>query len=537
MSDVPEPVTDSTPVVVILSRPFVPQWLATALSEVGPDRLRAIVVLASRQRSKPALAHLARLALEQRSREGEKARHPIALEQVFGEVLVVESVKEVETALRGHDVVVDLTETRTVPPLKQRLVLTLSHGTSPATAPDALLRELLRQDTTVTASVVAEYAGERWEVASVRTAASRWSLRETRERLAGKTATLLPRALHAVGRADPSHPVPPRALSDLSNLGVAVAAARLVGAAARALLASLTTTADYGVAWSTRNASDSPLQMPQEVNWVENRDEHFFADPFLARSDGRTFVFVEDFSRRQGYATIGVFDVRDPQGTFRTVLDRGTHLSYPFVFRDIAEDAWLMLPEMAAERRITLFRAEVFPEEWREDAVLVDDIAAFDPTLLHRDGRYWLFYASGTPSSTGDDELHLASSESLRGPYVPHPGNPLRADAIGARPAGRLFEWNGRLIRPGQDSSREYGYAVVFYEVTSLTTSSYAEVEIGRLPPSWAPRIRGTHSWDFLDDIIVTDAKRVSASRGLIRVGVRARMRLTKRIGRGERRP
>jgi hypothetical protein len=514
MSDVPEPVTDSTPVVVILSRPFVPQWLADALAAIGLRRLRAIVVPTSRRRSKAGLAGLVRVVLEQRSREAtEKTMHPVALDRLVEDVLVVESPKDAEAALRGGDVVVDLTETRAVSPLSGRLVLTLWHGASPATSPDALLRELLGRDTTVTALVVAEYQGRSWEVTSARTAASRWSLPVTRVRLAAKTVSLLPRALHAIGSGEGSDASSVPVNTDIGSLRMAVAAARLAATAARALLASLKTSASWGVAWGTRDAAQSPLRPPPEMNWVENPDGRFLADPFLARSGDETFVFVEDFSHQRGYATIGVFEPRDPERTFRTVLDRGTHLSYPFVFRDPAEDAWLMLPEMSAEHRVTLFRAARFPDEWREDAVLLDGVTAFDPTLLLRDGRYWLFYASGTPGSMGDDELHLAVSESLRGPYTPHPNNPLRADAIGARPAGRLFEWNGRLVRPGQDASREYGYAVVFYEVTSLTTTSYAEVEIGRLTPDWAPRIRGTHSWDVLDDIVVADARRVRPRR------------------------
>jgi hypothetical protein len=255
------------------------------------------------------------------------------------------------------------------------------------------------------------------------------------------------------------------------------------------------------------------------MHWVDHPEDRFLADPFLARENGRTFVFVEDFSRRDGYATIGVFEPRDAASTFRTVLDRGTHLSYPFVFRDPETADWLMLPEMVAEQRVTLFRASSFPDEWREDAVLLDGVAAYDPTIVHRDGKFWLFYASGTRGSALDDELHVAFSDTLRGPYTAHPRNPVKSDVVGSRPAGRCFEWNGKLIRPAQDSSVEYGYAIVFHEVTELTTTTFAEEQITRLGPDWAPKLRGTHSWDFLDDIVVTDAKRVLSKRSGLRPG------------------
>ena len=256
------------------------------------------------------------------------------------------------------------------------------------------------------------------------------------------------------------------------------------------------------------------MHVPTRMHWVDHPQDRFLADPFLARENEQTFVFVEDFSRVTGYATIGVFEPRDPSSTFRTVLDRGRHLSYPFVFRDEETGDWLMLPEMAAERRVTLFRASSFPDEWHEDTVLLDDVVAYDPTIVLRAGRFWLFYASGSRGSALDDELHLAFSETLRGPYTPHPRNPVKSDVIGSRPAGRLFDWNGQLIRPAQDSATEYGYAVVFQNVTALTPTTFAEEPIGRILPDWAPRIRGTHSWDVLDDIVVTDAKRVLPKHG-----------------------
>ena len=510
MSDVPEPVTDSTPVVAIVSRPFVAPWLADALVAIDVQRLRVIVVPASSPR-RSALARIARSALERRVRDPNgQPQALVAVDTLAGGACIVEDPQDLAAELRDAEIVLDLTEDGNVPQPPGNVMLTLWHGASPAAAPDVLLEELLRGDRMVTSTVIAEHAGRTWRVASARTALSRWSLVASRRRVAGKTAPLLSRALRTLGRTNDALPGAARPAPRTRDFDVAVALPGLAARAAQSWLASLTTRTEWGVAWGQRDRSHSPLQTPRVMNWVDHPADRFLADPFLARSEGATFVFVEDFSHARGYATIGVFEPRDSDGTFRTVLDRGTHLSYPFVFRDPADGSWLMLPEMAAERRVTLFRATSFPDDWSEDAVLLDDVAAFDPTVLFRDGRYWLFYASGTPGSTGDDELYVSTSDTLRGPYTPHPQNPIRSDAVGARPAGRLFEWNGRLIRPGQDSSRGYGYAVAFYEVTALSPTAYAEVEIARLEPDWASDIRGTHSWDFLDDIVVTDARRVT---------------------------
>ncbi len=403
-------------------------------------------------------------------------------------------------------------------------MLVVRHGAIRATSRFALVRELLGGRRTLTTTVEGHDGTDRtFAIEAARISLAPWAPGMNRARASAKASSLLVRAVEAtlLGERDV-----PGVASDPQPLGataVAGGAVRLVAEAARSLVSSHTTTTNYAVAWGTRDPARSPLELPREMHWVEHPPDRFLADPFLARDGDRTYVFVEDYSRTDGYATIAVFEPRDARRTLRTVIDRGSHLSYPFVFQDDETGDWLMLPEMAAERRVTLFRAHGFPGDWREEAILLDDVAAYDPTIHHRDGLYWLFYASGAVGGAGDDELHIAFGESLRGPYVPHPLNPVKSDVVGARPAGRLFEWNGRLIRPGQDSAREYGYAVVFNEVTELTPTGFAEVTVGRLEPDWAPDIRGTHSWDFLDDLVVADAKRIHRRAGRGFRGRRAR--------------
>ena len=422
----------------------------------------------------------------------------------------VTTTQELDTALREANIVVDLSSTLHIRAQGKQVVLSVLHGAAPAASSTVLVREFPSGRPTVTTTVVAcDAAGRCTLVAGARTALARRSLATSRDRVEAKIPDLLLRGVAAAARTDSPAFVSVGAVEPIGAFAVLAGAARLAGEAAQSIVRSRTTTPGYAVAWGSRSPADPPMQVPRQMHWVDHPPDRFLADPFLARDNGRTFVFVEDFSHRDGYATIGVFEPQDPATSFRTVLDRGTHLSYPFVFRDEASGDWLMLPEMAAEGRVVLFRSPSFPDEWEEDAVLLEGVSAYDPTLVFRDGRYWLFYASGTTGYSFNDELQLAFSDTLHGPYTPHPLNPVKSDVIGSRPAGRLFEWNGRLIRPAQDSSREYGYAVVFNEVTALTPTTFSERPIGRVEPDWAPRIRSTHSWDFLDDIVVADAKRL----------------------------
>jgi len=78
-------------------------------------------------------------------------------------------------------------------------------------------------------------------------------------------------------------------------------------------------------------------------------------------------------------------------------------------------------------------------------------------------------------------------------------------NVTGARPAGPLFQINGRLIRPGQDSSGHYGRGIVFHEVTELTPQRYREHPISSALPEWDPRIKGVHHFAHRSDFTVID--------------------------------
>ena len=171
----------------------------------------------------------------------------------------------------------------------------------------------------------------------------------------------------------------------------------------------------------------------------------FYADPFVVgRPDGGAYVFVEDGPLDGGPARISVVTMDADgaqQSPARTVLERSTHLSYPFVFED--DGTWYMLPETAGTSAVELLRAREFPWRWEPHSVLVRDVRAWDPTLFRHGGLYWLFATVAAPGARPSDELCLYSAASLDGPWHPHPCNPVVSDVRRARPAGRVLERTG----------------------------------------------------------------------------------------------
>jgi hypothetical protein len=233
--------------------------------------------------------------------------------------------------------------------------------------------------------------------------------------------------------------------------------------------------------------------------------DRFYADPCLVDSQGSCYLFFEDFRFAEVKGVVSCCRLT-PDGHStppQTVLRRPYHLSYPFIFF-VGEEGF-MLAETSANRTIELYRALSFPSDWALEAVLVSDVRAVDPTLVERDGRYWLFANVAAEGASTNDELFLFSARSLRGPWEPHPRNPIVSDVRRARPAGRPFlDASGSLIRPSQDCSGFYGSAVVFSRIEELSETDYRETPVGRLQPSWQRNL-GTHTytcsqtWEAID--------------------------------------
>lgn len=250
--------------------------------------------------------------------------------------------------------------------------------------------------------------------------------------------------------------------------------------------------------WDTQSLSGTRWQR------LPDPRTRFFADPIAIEHDGRTVLFFEDFhhDRQKGVISAIEFDRTGPSGSAQCVLEEPWHLSYPFVFNWDGE-MW-MIPEGAASRSLTLYRAAPFPYRWIREATLLDDISIADATFLTFEGRYWLI---GTVESSGGTsaDLCLFHSTSLFGPWQPHRDNPVLQDPRVARSAGPIITRHGKLWRPVQDCGRHYGAALGLAEITRLDLGGYEQVVRTILSPcrEWPGRRLHTLSqaggFEFID--------------------------------------
>ncbi|MGN6469506.1 MAG: glucosamine inositolphosphorylceramide transferase family protein [Rhizobiaceae bacterium] len=204
--------------------------------------------------------------------------------------------------------------------------------------------------------------------------------------------------------------------------------------------------------------------------WRQIPDDgtHFYADPFPFEWRDRHFIFVEDYPHATGKALISVVEVDEAGAPSvpAAVLEEPFHLSYPQVFARDGE-IW-MLPEASASHRLTLYRAERFPDRWTPEAVLVDGMAVSDATLLEQGGQLWLFATDRDGYGSTSDTLVVFHAPRLAGPWTLHRRNPILIDRRRARPGGAFIRAGTRILLPVQDGTTGYGGGLGISELLQL---------------------------------------------------------------------
>jgi len=244
--------------------------------------------------------------------------------------------------------------------------------------------------------------------------------------------------------------------------------------------------------------------VPQGFRDVSSPAGSQFADPMVVKDNGRNWLFVEELPDGTSKGRLSVLELGADGGIGKPVpiLEQPYHLSYPFVFRDGRE--FFMIPETSANHDIQLYRTTRFPFEWKLEKVLCSNVRAVDTTPVLLDGIWYFF----TTSSRLGNETFLFWSHSLDGEWHYHPRNPICSDVRRARGAGPLFRHHGALIRPGQDCSILYGYAIALNRVLRISPTDYAEELVEMIYPKWRKGLLATHTLSSNDAFEVIDGLR-----------------------------
>ena len=274
------------------------------------------------------------------------------------------------------------------------------------------------------------------------------------------------------------------------------------GAASRRIRETPTLTWHVGVApkpWTSVSLRSHYLVPTRPRTWV--------ADPFLVEFNGSLALFVEEYLSDRGRGRISV-SLLDEMGRPRLpepVLEEDFHLSFPCTFT--FGDHLYMTPESYEKREVRLYRCLHFPDQWEFMGTIVDKVAAVDPMVVHKDGK-WFMLVNIDPLSMGDpnSELHVFCADNpIDGSWVPLETNPQVADPRQARNGGLLRDGE-KLFRVGQvQSFKTYGASCSIYEVEQLDSERYSEVLRFPMAAKWAPGLSGPHHFSSTGSLTAFD--------------------------------
>jgi hypothetical protein len=219
--------------------------------------------------------------------------------------------------------------------------------------------------------------------------------------------------------------------------------------------------------------------------------------------DGQSWLFFEETvdPSRVGHICCGRLTAAGDLVEVRPILQQPHHLSFPQIIP--ADGEVFMLPESAQGGGVDLYRAARFPDEWVLEKRLLD-FRCVDSSIFRAAGSWWMTTSPQVVPGQAPITWLLRAPQ-ITGPWQFQPGGMVASDVRVARGAGAVFEASGRLIRPSQDCSVSYGYALNLNEIVSLNESPYRERTISRIDPGWMPRLEGVHSysrvgeWEAID--------------------------------------
>jgi hypothetical protein len=248
-----------------------------------------------------------------------------------------------------------------------------------------------------------------------------------------------------------------------------------------------------------------------DVTWYRIKaGSRYLADPYPWPGTGR--ILCEEMPLTDGVGRIvAVSESNGVLGLPSVLLDDGYHHSYPCTLQD--GETVYCVPESVRRGATRIHRLD-------DDGALVPicDVAPHarlaDPTLFRWNGRYWL--ACTDLDLGGHDNLCLLHAASITGPWMPHARWPVKTDIRGARPAGMVFNRDGRLFRPSQNCAATYGAAVAIHEILTLTETDFHEALVSELRPDGSgPFPHGLHTLAHDGERIWIDGKRYVLDLGL----------------------
>ena len=242
-----------------------------------------------------------------------------------------------------------------------------------------------------------------------------------------------------------------------------------------------------------------------KVRWVKHQyKDSWFADPFILNVTMDEYdILVEemDIKTNRGKISRMLIDKKSMEiKSLITLLELPTHLSFPHI---ISRDGKVYFyPENAEALSLDLYILQPKDNKVEKINTLISGERIVDAQMLEMEGRNYIF---GTiKPNQSKDTVTVFEADKWNGEYVQI--DTFKVGAVSARGAGEVFEYNGKLIRPSQDSAKGYGNGVLLSEIV-YHNGQFLSEEIRRIYPEKKCRYKnGLHTVNFFkDNLLVID--------------------------------
>ncbi len=263
------------------------------------------------------------------------------------------------------------------------------------------------------------------------------------------------------------------------------------------------------IRWNVSYKADVNIENIDLNNFkkIDNTNkDRFLADPFVIESNGKNFIFLEDFYFSKNKGVISCYEIENNNQKFLgPVLEENFHLSFPFIFK--FENKIFMCPETHEKKEIRVYICEKFPLKWKMHMTLITNISAVDTIIFEKDKLWWLITCTSNNSSKDFNELNIFFSE--EGPvtknWKPHCLNPITVNPNISRNGGIIFK-EDKIFRISQNNGFNfYGRKFSINEIKVLDKTNFKENFVMEFLPNNIKKIKGTHHLQGTEKFLVND--------------------------------
>lgn len=263
----------------------------------------------------------------------------------------------------------------------------------------------------------------------------------------------------------------------------------------------------YEKSWQVaylKNFSIKNIKKPEDLfNFIDNlsnnfetikvsRAYDFYADPFIIDSN----IIVEGLKRFSYKGNLLLIDL-EKNSIIEKYGFKNKHLSYPYTEEFFKKK--FVYPDSGSHRKAIILNGEnlyslkiSYMKSFKNGLV--------DPSVIEYNGVYYLF--GNYPNETSVLRLWI-SLDPLFNDAIEHNDSPICISPEGGRSGGRVFKFNGKFYRFGQDYSDDYGNGLILFEITNLSSESYSEDKLSSY--KFKHLLKGPHTLDFSSNLITWD--------------------------------